>query len=148
MIKYKVTKRKNPKTREERFHPAIVTPNPINPQKLIDRITARCTVTSSDVKAVLDALEFEMVQAFTEGNAVRLGDVGSFRPSLRTKGVKEEKDCNASLVKRVGIVYTPSLRLKRDLDVKSGGVKFEKTEVLLVKPKAKPSAPAEGGHEG
>lgn len=148
MISYKIAKRKNPRSKEVTFHPAIVTPNPVNRDKLIQRIEKKCTLSSSDVKAVLDALEVELIDALHEGNAVRLGDLGSFRPSLRTKGVKTEEECNATLVKSVRVVFNPSLRIKRDLDVKKGLVKFQKTEVLALSKKKKPKAavaPEAGG---
>lgn len=150
MIKYKVIKRTRPSDKKVKYHCAALSPNFLNQQKLVDRISARCTVTSADVKAVLDALEYEMVQSFQQGDGVRLGDVGTFRPSLRSNGADEEKDVTEQLIKSVHIVYTPSLRLKRFMDVKNGTLSFQKATVVPLGKKKKPgSAPAPSApHEG
>lgn len=136
MIRYKIAKRKNPHTKAQTFHPAIVPPAAINNQKIIDRIEKKCTLASSDIKAVVDALEVELIDALREGNAVRLGDLGSFRPTLRSKGVDKEEAVNAGLITSVHVVFVPALRVKRALDVKNGDLQFAKAE-LVPTPKKK-----------
>ena len=137
MIRYKIVSRKNPSTKAEKFHPALVPPAPIDSQKIIDRIEKKCTLASSDIKAVVDALEVELIDALRDGNAVRLGDLGSFRPSLRSKGVEKKEDVNASQITRMHVVFVPALRVKRALDVKTGHLQFAKTEMTPVLKKKK-----------
>ena len=137
MIRYKIVSRKNPSTKAEKFHPALVSPAPIDSQKIIDRIEKKCTLASSDIKAVVDALEVELIDALRDGNAVRLGDLGSFRPSLRSKGVEKKEDVNASQITRMHVVFVPALRVKRALDVKTGELQFAKTEMAPVVKKKK-----------
>lgn len=137
MIRYKIVSRKNPSTKAEKFHPALVSPAPIDSQKIIDRIEKKCTLASSDIKAVVDALEVELIDALRDGNAVRLGDLGSFRPSLRSKGVEKKEDVNASQITRMHVVFVPALRVKRALDVKTGHLQFAKTEMTPVVKKKK-----------
>lgn len=137
MIRYKTMPRKNPSTKTMKYHAAIVSPAPIDSQKIIDRIEKKCTLASSDIKAVVDALEVELIDALRDGNAVRLGDLGSFRPSLRSQGVEKKEDVNASLITRVHVVFVPALRVKRALDVKTGKLQFSKTEVVPVVKKKK-----------
>lgn len=137
MIRYKIVSRKNPSTKAEKFHPALVPPAPIDSQKIIDRIEKKCTLASSDIKAVVDALEVELIDALRDGNAVRLGDLGSFRPSLRSKGVEKKEDVNASQITRMHVVFVPALRVKRALDVKTGHLQFAKTEMAPVVKKKK-----------
>ena len=147
MIRYKIVKRKNPTTKVEKFHPAIVAPAPIDSQKIIGRIEKKCTLASSDIKAVVDALEVELIDALLEGNAVRLGDLGSFRPSLRSTGVEKKEEVNASLITRMHVVFVPALRVKRALDVKTGHLQFAKTEavpVVIKKKKAEPNSAPQG----
>ena len=132
MIRYKIVSRKNPSTKAEKFHPALVPPAPIDSQKIIDRIEKKCTLASSDIKAVVDALEVELIDALRDGNAVRLGDLGSFRPSLRSKGVEKREDVNASQITRMHVVFVPALRVKRALEVKTGHLQFAKTEMTPV----------------
>ena len=137
MIRYKIVSRKNPSTKAEKFHPALVPPAPIDSQKIIDRIEKKCTLASSDIKAVVDALEVELIDALRDGNAVRLGDLGSFLPSLRSKGVEKKEDVNASQITRMHVVFVPALRVKRALDVKTGHLQFAKTEMTPVVKKKK-----------
>lgn len=137
MIRFKIVSRKNPSTKAEKFHPALVPPAPIDSQKIIDRIEKKCTLASSDIKAGVDALEVELIDALRDGNAVRLGDLGSFRPSLRSKGVEKKEDVNASQITRMHVVFVPALRVKRALDVKTGHLQFAKTEMTPVVKKKK-----------
>ena len=48
--------------------------------QIVELIEKRSTVTSADVKAVLDALQFEVRNALVDGKSVRLGDLGSLPP--------------------------------------------------------------------
>ena len=137
MIQYKVVKRKKPNTQEVIYHPAIAGVSVVSNQKIIERIEKKCTLASSDIKAVLDALEVELIDALRDGDAVRFGDLGSFRPTLHTKSKVEEKDVNVGDIKKVSVVFTPTLRVKQALDVKKGYVRFSKVEVVPVAKKKK-----------
>ena len=93
--------------------------------KIIERIEKKCTLASADVKAVVDALEVEIIDCLQQGRSIRLGDLGSFRPSLRCgKGVKEEQSVSPAMIKRVHIVFHPSSRIRRALSVKDHAVSF------------------------
>lgn len=52
---------------------------PMTPAQIVKRVEKRSTVSSANVKAVLDALQYEVIEALETGNTVRLGDLGSFR---------------------------------------------------------------------
>lgn len=147
MIRYKIAKRKSPRNNAVKFHPTIVPPAAINKEKLIERIEKKCTLASSDIKAVVDALEVELIDALREGNAIRLGDLGSFRPTLRSSGAETEDKVSAQLIKKVHVVFVPSLRVKRSLDVKNGVLQFARAEVVPMAKKKKPTKPS-GGSEG
>ena len=122
MIQYKVVKRKKPITKEVIYHPAIAGVSVVSNQKIIER----------------------------DGDAVRFGDLGSFRPTIHTKSKDAEKDVNAGDILKVRVVFTPTLRVKQALDVKKGYVRFSKVEVVPVAKKKKAahteSAHAEGAH--
>lgn len=75
-------------------------------------ISARSTVSSADVKAVLDNLNFVMDMELQEGRIVQLGEFGNFRLSVSSDGVDEEKDFNNSLLRRAKIVFTPGKELR------------------------------------
>lgn len=138
MMQYKVVTRKNPINKTKKFYPALVSPQPVDKTKIIERIEKRCTLASADVKAVLDALEVELIDCLQEGWSVRLGDFGSFRVSLRTKGKDKAEDVQAEHILSTHVVFTPSPRIRRALSVKSKAVKFvrqgEETDKKAAKP--------------
>ena len=71
-----------------------------------------CTVSSADVKAVLDNLNFVLDMELQEGRIVRLGDFGSFRISVSSDGVTDKKDFNTSMLRPPRIIFTPGGELK------------------------------------
>ena len=75
-------------------------------------VADRCTVTASDSKAVLDAFQTIMIQRLSNGQIVRLNDLGSFRMSLSSLGVDQEKEINATKITKARIIFTPSPKLK------------------------------------
>jgi len=69
-------------------------------------------VSSADVKAVLDNLNFVLDMELQEGRIVRLGDFGSFRISVSSDGVTDKKDFNSSMLRPPRIIFTPGGELK------------------------------------
>ena len=125
MLTYHVIRRKNIKTGDILYYPQLVTAAADDRAKIIERIEKKCTLASADVKAVVDALEVEIIDCLQQGRSIRLGDLGSFRPSLRCgKGVKEEQSVSPAMIKRVHIVFHPSSRIRRALSVKDHAVNF------------------------
>ena len=125
MLTYHVIRRKNIKTGDILYYPQLVTAAADDRAKIIERIEKKCTLASADVKAVVDALEVEIIDCLQQGRSIRLGDLGSFRPSLRCgKGVKEEQSVSPAMIKRVHIVFHPSSRIRRALSVKDHAVSF------------------------
>ena len=75
-------------------------------------VADRCTVTASDSKAVLDAFQTIMIQRLSNGQIVRLNDLGSFRMSLSSEGTSKESEINAAKIKKARIIFVPSAKLK------------------------------------
>ena len=125
MLTYHVIRRKNIKTGDILYYPQLVTAAADDRAKIIERIEKKCTLASADVKAVVDALEVEIIDCLQQGRSIRLGDLGSFRPSLRCgKGVSDEQSVSPAMIKRVHIVFHPSSRIRRALSVKDHAVSF------------------------
>ena len=71
-------------------------------------------MSSADVKTVLDALQ--------NGNSVRVGDLGSFRLTIKTNGVAtaaEAKRQGVNLIREVSVQFTKSATM-RDAFAKEG----------------------------
>ena len=66
---------KNPRDRSIKYYVQAAPQKPVDLKTIAERIEKRSTVSIADVKAVLAALEFEVIQALKEGHTVRLGDL-------------------------------------------------------------------------
>ena len=85
MIKYVIQAKKNPlKKNEIKYYPQMAPTTPMSLVQIVKRVEKRSTVSSADVKAVLDALQYEVMEALENGNTVRLGDLGSFRLTMKS----------------------------------------------------------------
>lgn len=120
MIKYVIRAKRIPNSEEEivRYHAQMAPVTPVSLVQIVKRIEKRSTVASADVKAVLDALQYEVIDALQNGNSVRLGDLGSFRLSIKSEGFDssvEAKKAGASAIKNVKIQFTPSVAMKEAL---------------------------------
>ena len=87
MIKYQLISRKNPITKEYLYCAQAQAVTPVNLAEIAESISASCTVGMADIKAVLYALQEEIVRCLRNGQSVRLGDLGSFHARLSAKGV-------------------------------------------------------------
>ncbi|MDH6306118.1 putative histone-like DNA-binding protein [Parabacteroides sp. PF5-5] len=82
-------------------------------EKLCDLVSARCAMSSADVKAILDSLNWVMHVELRSGNIVQLGEFGNFRLTIRSTGAENKKDFNASYIKNAHIVFSPGASLRQ-----------------------------------
>lgn len=75
-------------------------------------IAARSTVSSADVKAVLDNLNFVIDFQLKSGRIVKLGELGSFRLSISSEGVENKEDFTSGLLRTPKIVFSPGASLQ------------------------------------
>lgn len=75
-------------------------------------IAARSSVSSADVKSVIDNLNFFMDLELQQGRIVQLGEFGSFRISVGSEGVKEKKDFEVSMLRPPRLIFTPGRELR------------------------------------
>ncbi|MCD4698810.1 MAG: hypothetical protein K8S16_21470 [Bacteroidales bacterium] len=57
-----------------------------------------------------------------EGYLVKLGDLGSFRLSVKSEGKEADKDISFNAIKGVKLIFTPG----RDMKAKLNNIVFEK----------------------
>ena len=122
MIKYVIQAKKNPlKKNEIKYYPQMAPTTPMSLAQIVKRVEKRSTVSSADVKAVLDALQYEVMEALENGNTVRLGDLGSFRLTMKSQGAPtaaEAKKKGAQLIKQVNVQFTKSTTMRDTLDAR------------------------------
>lgn len=121
MIKYVIRAKKNPLKKDVvKYYPQMAPTSPLTLDQIIKRVEKRSTVSSADVKAVLDALQYEVMEALASGSTVRLGDLGSFRLTMKSEGAEtaaEAKRKGAQLIKRVNVQFTKSTTMRDTLSV-------------------------------
>ena len=116
-VKYSVIPRINPRDRETepKYYAQVKTSGDVSMREMCERIEQSCTVTKADVYAVLVAMENVIVDALKGGEIVRLGEMGTLRVSLSSKGAMTEKDYNSSLITRKRIIFRPGSVLSEAL---------------------------------
>ena len=70
---------------------SVVPSTPVTTKDMADNISYACSVTKTDVVAVLSALEHELSRALLDGRTVQIDEIGSFNVKL---GMKEPKYLN------------------------------------------------------
>ncbi|WP_455671783.1 HU family DNA-binding protein [Phocaeicola sp.] len=78
-------------------------------------IEKNCTLTSTDIMAVLHAMDEVVRDQLCNGQIVRIGDLGYARLSLRSKGANTAERFTAEMIKQARVVFTPSAKTRRAL---------------------------------
>lgn len=129
-MQYKVQAKNNPQSGEVKYYPVVaLSKEPMKLEAIISEIVETTGVTRPDVKAVIAALEQRIIAALRDSKSFRLGDLGSFRPTIEaTAGCAEAKDVNTSHIKTVHVRFTPSSYMERKLKPDAEGMTFVKVD--------------------
>lgn len=114
-IKYKVIEKCLPGLAHqgEKKHYALpVMHGVLNLQDIIKSIEQRCTVSGADIHAALYALVDVAIDGLEDGSIVRLGELGSFRISLHSKGKDVASEVKSSDITGARVIFTPGTRIK------------------------------------
>lgn len=115
MIQYVIRSFKNPRSGQVKLYPQMAPTTPVLRKELIREIEKTTVLASADIKACLDALEQKIVDHLIQGQTVRLGDLGSFRPTLTSKGKDEPEQVKTSDIKNVRVRFTKGAWLSKNL---------------------------------
>ena len=110
---------------EKTLHPRLRLNGKVTTAQLRARIQNYCTLTETDVSAVLDALSHIMGEELADGRQVHLDGIGFFRPKLAsTEPVTEQTKRKNTKVKLKGILYKADQALMNEV----GNVKVQRTK--------------------
>ena len=84
--------------------------------KLTKQIERVSTVNGADIRAVLYAMVEIMQDALEDGQAVRIGELGSLRVSISSNGELSEEEVTANSIKGAKTIFTPGKSLKKMLN--------------------------------
>ena len=115
MFHVKVQRKKDPRTPSFKFYVHSAPTAPVTRAAIISQIEKIASLSSSDVKGCLDALEYCIVEAMKNGQSVRLGDLGSFRPTLSSFGTTERDKANSNPIRHVSVRFSMSGQMGLDL---------------------------------
>ena len=118
-IKYKAIQRGEPGVKGGGTKKFYASANLTGEKTLADLtkdIEKMCTVNGADIRAVLYALVEAMQSSLSNGQAVRLGELGSLRVSVASEGKATEKEVNSSSIKNAKVIFTPGKDIKKMLD--------------------------------
>lgn len=123
-VKYSVIPRMNPRDRESepKYYPQLIMSGDVSLREMCERIEQACTVTKADVQAVFVAMENVVIDALKRGEIIRLGELGSLRLSVSSKGALTEQKYNPSLITQKRIIFRPGSILSEAL----ANLSFEK----------------------
>lgn len=112
MLKYNLVARKNPQTKEMLYYAQLQPVTAVGLSELAAAISTECTVTIHDIKAVLSALEEKVIAYLQSGMSVRLGDLGSFHPTINSRGTATPEEFKSSNVRGVKVIFTKSSTMR------------------------------------
>lgn len=128
MIKYIAQTKKNPVTKAVAWYPQVARVEALDLDDIAEKISLTCTVTEHDIKAVLSALQEQVVFALRNGNSVRLGDLGSFRLTMKGDACGTREEVSAEKIKRLRVRFTSGSRLRMLLQSGARGVRFSRAD--------------------
>lgn len=118
-IKYKVIERGEPGVAgggTKKFYASANVTGEKSLAGLTRDIEKISTVSGADIRAVLYALVDTMTGALSEGQVVRLGELGSLRVSISSEGKEKEKEVTPATIKQARVVFTPGKAIKEMLE--------------------------------
>lgn len=120
-INFVLRAKKNPATKVEKTYAQNAPSTAVDIKHIARAIEQKTTVSPSDVLAVLNALQREVIENLKIGHSVRLGDLGSFRLTIQSRGAstpEEARKRGASLIKGVKVQFTKSTTMRDELDAR------------------------------
>lgn len=106
----------NNQTDKKTIHARITLNGKVETDDIRHKIQARCSLTETDVSAVLDALSHVMGEELAEGRQVHLDGIGYFHPTLKCEeGITMDTKRKNEKVKLKGIKFRADQALKNEV---------------------------------
>ena len=115
MLQYQIEKRYDRINERTIYIPQPAPGNPVGLDRLAQDISEQCTVSKADCLAVLEALQDNIATHIAQGNPVRLGILGSFRPKMTAIPAEDPRDVTADNVKAIGVQFRATNQFKARL---------------------------------
>jgi predicted histone-like DNA-binding protein len=116
-VKITAVGKTNPRNTAEplTYYPTAIKRGEIDLDALSEKIAYSTTATSADCYLIILALVKTISQELEQGNAVRLGHMGSFKISVKGIGAATANEVNATHVRSAHINFQPGKHFKNML---------------------------------
>lgn len=116
-MEYTILQRANPldRTKAEKFYASPIWSNIITIRALAAEISKSCTLTSTDIIAVLESFLQLLPLFLKSGHSIKLADFGIFKLSFSAIGQEFKEDVSARDISNVRVLFRPSVQLKKEL---------------------------------
>ena len=112
---YRLVQKANPLDQEHKQRYATsVNAGKIDTRMIAKTLAQKSSLTTGDVINVLENLMEEIPRRLSQGYSVSLWELGTFRLSLSSQGVKEQKEFNTRTIKKK-VIFLPSKSFKSEL---------------------------------
>lgn len=129
MIKFYVKPFKKPGTETILYTAAKVPGSVVDLKTICERIEKRSTMSSADIRGVIDAMTYEIKQELLNGNNVRLGETfGSFHLTMRSNSAPTKAEVTADSITAMKVQFVPNAEWRFDFTPGSPRMNFEQTE--------------------
>ena len=118
-VKYKVIEKGQPGVvggGDKKFYASANVSGEKTLAGLTREIEKMSTVSGADIRAVLYALVDVMVDSLANGQAVRLGELGSLRVSISSEGMPSAEEVDASVIRGAKVIFTPGKDIRKMLN--------------------------------
>lgn len=109
------------------YYAVVANPGKFTPEQLYETVQSRCTVTSTDIVAVMDALVNVIAEKLSCGTKVEIPGLGYFSPVISCH--RKIADRNDKKVARDLYVGNIAFRPKAGLQKKLADVRFERSSL-------------------
>ena len=116
-VKLIVQKRSHPMddTEPDKYYLKAVKTGNCDLERVAYLISNQSTVREPDCLAVLHAFVNNMLDELSQGRVVELGALGNFQVGVRSTGSLAAEEVSLSNIKRIGLNFRPSQRVKKRL---------------------------------
>lgn len=115
-MKFVVCPRSNPLNRTEiKYYLIAKTLGNVDLDKICQEISLSSSLTRGDVSNTIMSFLDTIPKYLKMGFSVKLGELGSFRLSIRSEGSESIEDVSSAKVKKISLIFVPSTQLKKEI---------------------------------
>jgi predicted histone-like DNA-binding protein len=96
---------------EKKYYAHIVYGKEVTMDELVKKIERFSALSEADIRGVIVATENVIQDELAMGRIIRLEKLGSFYPSISSKGELTEEEVTANSIKKVNVNYRPGDRI-------------------------------------